>query len=152
MMVTVEEHKWRGSRSQNYRRRRIMRTERHCGEDIRLPEWEDFIKDRPIFKDLDGLLEILELFKRIVTPLVFFEARAYSKIKLPAVLAIGDPCLEWAKQYGKDWSTCFRQRQLAGSVTCFLLELNSLRKTNSKRTVPHDAFSKGEVYEITACR
>ena len=37
-------------------------------------------------------------------------------------------------------------KQFIGAVVCSLMEANGYEKTGKKRSIPHNAFTKGEVY------
>jgi hypothetical protein len=89
------------------------------------------------------------IFKKIMTPTNFIRAKVCTELGLPAVTGIANSCYSAVKNRDEvEWKGYVRQ--FIGAVVCALMEANDYEKTGKKRSVPHHAFTKGEVYRLKA--
>ena len=88
------------------------------------------------------------LFERIISPDCYNIARVTTlELKLPAVAGIAEICYQTVlKNATIEW--CTFAKQFIGALTCKLMEDNGFSKTGIKKSIPHDKFTKGELYQL----
>ncbi len=123
-----------------------MRTENFILS-VNLPTTDEFGERFPQYKNFaenDGNF----LFNRIISPESFINARVVTLIlKLPAVAGIAEDCYNLVNDNGTvEWRGFIKQ--FIGAVVCKLMEDNGFQKTGRKKAIPHDQFTKGELYAI----
>jgi hypothetical protein len=103
----------------------------------RFPQYGGYAKDKGKF-----------LFKRIVTSDCYNNARVATLVfKLPAVAGIAEICYQTVSEDATiEWSGFVKQ--FIGAVVCKLMEDNGFEKTDTKKSVPHPKFTKGEFYKL----
>lgn len=86
------------------------------------------------------------LFQSIMAPESFIKAKAISDLGYPAVSGVAELCYIAVKgQSVIQWTPYVKQ--FIGAVVCSLMEANGYLKTGKKKSIPHPAFTKGEVYK-----
>jgi hypothetical protein len=86
------------------------------------------------------------LFQSIMTPESFIKAKAITDLGYPAVAGVAELCCMAVKEQSVIQWTPF-VKQFIGAVVCSLMEANNYLKTGKKKSIPHPAFTKGEVYK-----
>jgi hypothetical protein len=77
----------------------------------------------------------------------FIKAEVFTELGLPAVTGVAERCYSVAKDEEEiKWRGYLKQ--FIGAVVCALMEANNYSKTGNKASVPHHAFTKGEVYKL----
>jgi hypothetical protein len=89
------------------------------------------------------------LFKTIMTPTNFIRATVCTEMGLPAVTGVANSCY-WAVKNQDEVEWRGYVKQFIGAVVCAFMEANDYEKTGIKKSVPHHAFTKGEVYRLKA--
>ncbi len=82
------------------------------------------------------------LFELVMTPSVFLACSVLTDtLGLPAVTAVAQKAVDLmgGSLEGTD-------KQFLGALTCALMEANGYKKTGQKRSIPHGAWNRGEVY------
>jgi hypothetical protein len=103
---------------------------------VKYPQYGPFAKNKGHY-----------IFKKIMTPTNFIRAVVCTELGLPAVTGIANSCYSAVKNQDEvEWKGYVRQ--FIGAVVCALMEANNYEKTGKKRSVPHHAFTKGEVYRL----
>lgn len=111
-----------------------------------IPSKEDFFSKKQykifnnVMKDQTGI----NLFDAIMTPESFLRCKIVTEFDLPAVAAVAEKCKEIVENLKEE----LQLKQFIGAVVCCLMEANGYEKTNKKKAIPHDAFSKGEFYKL----
>ena len=119
-----------------------MRVE-HFQRVVNLPSVKEFTAKYPHYAAAHSVER--HLFDVIVTPENFVRAAAITDIfELPAVSAVADQVAKVCQNHGG--LTGFR-KQLAGAITCLLMESNQYAKTGRKRAVSRPGWSRGELYQ-----
>lgn len=86
------------------------------------------------------------LYDEIVCPKSFIFAMAATKMEFPAVTGVAEECYQLVQTKGTiEWRGF--TKQFIGAVVCTLMEANGYEKTGIKKSVPHQKFTKGEVYK-----
>jgi hypothetical protein len=89
-----------------------------------------------------------QLFDLIVSPESFNNARVATLVlKLPALIGVAEICYETVLKNAPLKRQRFL-RQFIGAVVCKLMEDNGFKKTGTKKSVPHNGFSKAEFYVL----
>lgn len=114
---------------------------------VNLPSVEEFAEQYPQYGNYakhDGNF----LFKRIVTPDCYNNARVATLVfELPAVAGIAEICYQTVLENETiEWRGFVKQ--FIGAVVCKLMEDNGFKKTDTKKSVPHPKFTKGEFYKL----
>lgn len=83
-----------------------------------------------------------DLFSLVMSPQVAAAGRALSELLgLPAVTAVAALA---SRHRGERISDT--DKQFVGALVCSLMEANGLEKTGTKRSIPVDGWTRGEVY------
>ena len=108
---------------------------------ITIPPKSEFSKT---YKQFGNLIkeEGSKVYDYIVTPEIFIRAMSVSDIGMPAVSVVAENCSKMVP----DLKDKLFMKQFIGAVTCYLMESNGYKKSHKKKTIPHDCFSKGEVF------
>jgi len=110
------------------------------------PSIDDFAKGYPQYGPLakgDGYF----IFETIMTPINFLSAKVYTELGFPAVAGVAERCFKAVENQDTiEWGGYLKQ--FIGAVVCTLMEANDYKKTGKKKSVPHHAFTKGEVYKL----
>jgi hypothetical protein len=103
---------------------------------MRYPQYGPFAKG-------DGYF----IFETIMTPINFLSAKVCTELGFPAVAGVAESCFKAVEnQDTLEWGGYLKQ--FIGAVVCTLMEANTYEKTGKKKSVPHHAFTKGEVYKL----
>jgi hypothetical protein len=88
------------------------------------------------------------LFSVVMTPESFNNARVATLVfHLPAVAGVAETCWQAVQQQNAiEWRDFVKQ--YIGALVCALMEANGFEKTGEKRAVPHQKFTKGELYRL----
>jgi hypothetical protein len=114
----------------------------HFRRDVNLPSVKDFVAKYPHYSAVHS--DERDLFDAIITPNNFLLAAAVTdSLRLPAVSALADQIEKVCGARGR--LTSF-QKQLAGAITCVLMESNGYAKTGQKRAISRRGWSRGELY------
>lgn len=109
-----------------------------------IPGIDNFLKAYPRFKEfVQGTGG--ELYAAIMQPAVFIRAEAAAEFGYPSVLAVAEISQNFWRKHNIDPRDSF-SKQCVGSAICLLMEVNGYRKSGTKKSVPHPAFTSGEVY------
>ena len=112
---------------------------------INTPNTDDFSEKYPQYGPFakgDGNF----LFQAITAPESFIKAKAISDLGYPAVSGVAELCYMAVKNQSViQWTPYIKQ--FIGAVVCNLMEANGYDKTGKKKSIPHHAFTKGEVYK-----
>jgi len=109
-----------------------------------IPTWEEFADRFPQYK-LYAKKGGERIFKVLLTPEAFVFSKVATSMGLPAVAGVAERVMLEAQHQGKILSAF--DKQFVGAVVCVLMEANGFEKTGKKKAIPHQAFSKGEVYQ-----
>jgi len=112
---------------------------------VNIPNVDEFGKRFPQYGNYartDGKA----LFDRIMSPSCFINASVVTtELGLPAVSGIAELCYRLVKNNDSvEWRDF--TKQFIGAVVCKLMEDNGFSKTGGKKSIPHEMFTKGEVY------
>jgi hypothetical protein len=116
---------------------------------VQVPSVEDFLADYPRFTAL-ATGPARPLFTALFQPHNVIRAQVVAELGYPSVLAVADQCQRYARDVGDIHLDNFT-KQAVGAAMCTLMEANGFKKTKKKRSVPHEAFVTGEVYERDYC-
>lgn len=112
--------------------------------DVQIPELHEFQDKYPQYKNFALSQEGRALFKLLMTPESFVKAAVVTlTLGLPGVAGIAKECAEAVPSGITD-----TQKRFCGATVCALMEANGFSKTGKKRAIPHEAFTKGEVYSF----
>jgi hypothetical protein len=113
-------------------------------QSVQIPSMGDFLKAYPRFSTLvhgPGRA----LFEAIFQPGNVVCAQIVAELGYPSVLAVAAQCQRISEEVEGLALNDFT-KQGVGAAMCTLMEANGFRKTNTKKSVPHKAFIKAEVY------
>lgn len=114
---------------------------------VRLPPIEEFAaRYRPYSRFVQN--EGRFLFDLLISPGSFNRAQvATIDLDLPAVAGIARISYEAVQaQTNVEWNDYVKQ--YIGALICTLLEANGFQKTGVKKAIPHQGFTKGEMYRL----
>ena len=115
---------------------------------VNFPDNKEFAKKYPQYGPLAEAKGNF-IFKTIMTPTNFIRAMVCTEMGLPAVTGVASSCYSAVKNQEEiEWRGYVKQ--FIGAVVCALMEANDYEKTGIKKSVPHHAFTKGEVYRLKA--
>jgi hypothetical protein len=114
---------------------------------VNVPDVNDFAAEYPQYGPKarnDGQF----LFDLIMTPESFVNARAaVVNHDLPAVSGVAKTCYDAVQaQMAVQWDGYLKQ--FIGAVVSTLVVANGFKKTESKKAVPHHAFTKAEMHTL----
>jgi len=89
------------------------------------------------------------IFELLMSPESFTKAKIVTlDLLLPAVAGVAEDCYRTVEEDEIiEWSS--RLKQFIGATVASLMLANGFDKTSKKRSIPHHAFTKGEVYQLT---
>jgi len=87
------------------------------------------------------------IFDLIMSPSSFILARAATVFGFPAVLGVAELSYQAVTQDGSREFNGF-MKQYIGAIVCALMEANGYVKTDTKKSVHHNKFTKGEFYRL----
>lgn len=109
-----------------------------------IPSREDFGGRFPQYKNYAST-EGRVVFDLLMSPASLNSAMVATTMGFPAVTGIAESAVQEFVRGGKELTDF--DKQFIGAVVCSLMEANGYEKTGKKRSIPHKAFTKGEVYE-----
>ncbi len=112
-----------------------------------IPSPEDFGGRFPQYKNYasSGGRAVFDL---LMSPASLNSAMVATAMGFPAVTGIAEIAVQEFVRGGKELTDF--DKQFIGAVVCSLMEANRYEKTGKKRSIPHNAFTKGEVYAPTS--
>ena len=125
----------------------IMETKQYILS-VNLPTVDEFEEKFPQYGSY-ARNEANFLFKRIISPESFINAKVATQLGLPAVAGIADCCYKLVTENETiEWRGF--TKQFIGAVVCKLMVDNGFEKTGIKKSIPHPEFTKGEFYKLTS--
>ncbi len=114
---------------------------------VNTPSIEEFAEQYPQYGP-SARNEYRFLFDRLMSPDSFVRCRVVTlDLELPAVAGVAAICFQAVQAHETvQWSN--RLKQFVGAVICSLMTANGFEKTETKRSIPHPAFTKGELYKL----
>lgn len=116
---------------------------------VQIPSQDEFARRFPQYGPF-AAGEGRFLFDVVMGPTSFLCARvATEELDLPAVAGVAKTVYEaTSRQAAVPWSGFLKQ--YIGALVCTLMEANGFEKTGAKRAIPHEAFTRGELYRRPA--
>jgi hypothetical protein len=109
-----------------------------------IPSHEDFGERFPQYKNYASTEGRL-VFDLLMSPASLNSATVATAMGFAAVTGIAESAVQEFVRGGKELTDF--DKQFIGAVVCSLMEANGYEKTGKKRSIPHKAFTKGEVYQ-----
>ncbi len=111
-----------------------------------IPEEKDFLAKYQTFNNLIKTNDAILVFKLIMTPENLLRCQIATEFGMPAVTAIAEECRVALKNQKKILKNDLQLKQFIGAVVCVLMEANGYKKSNNKKRIPHESFTRGEFY------
>jgi hypothetical protein len=108
-----------------------------------IPSHEEFGQRFPQYKNYASTGGRV-VFDLLMSPASLNSAMVATAMGFPAVAGIAESAIQVFDHGGKELTDF--DKQFIGAVVCSLMEANDYGKTGKKKSIPHKAFTKGEVY------